>query len=147
MKRQIGIVILAIVLLALLAGAVYASNQGPALRDNAPAASTALTVQTLNVTVGITPTFAAAAAAGNNFANDGQTFFEIKNSGITTNITVTAVATYGGLSLTNPSYVIAATTGDRMIGPFDPTLFSGTVEVAYAQVTGITVGAFKLPRY
>jgi hypothetical protein len=149
MKRQISIIVLAVVLLALLAGAAYASNQAPKLRDGTQQAATAITIQTFALTTGVTPTFAAATAGGDTFVNDGATFFEIKNTGATTNITITAVATYGGLSLTNPSYTIPATTGERWCGPYDPTLFnsSGAVTVNYAQVTGITVGAFKLPRY
>jgi hypothetical protein len=148
MKRQIIIVLAAIVLLALLAGAAIASNQGPALRNDQPSTA-AITIQTFNLTTGLTPTFAAATAGGDTFLNDGQTFLVVKNTGVTTNITVTAPNAPGGLTFTYPSYTIPATTGERWCGPYDPTLFnsSGAVTVNYAQVTGITVGAFKLPRY
>jgi hypothetical protein len=145
MKRQIGIVVLGVVLLALLAGAAYASTQGPAVRDNAPAAATALTVQTLAITTGVTPTFASAAAAGNSFTNDGNTFLEVKNgSGAAVNITIT-VGSYAGFAFVDKSYTIPATTGDRMIGPFNPAIFGSSVVVNYASITTVTAAAFELP--
>jgi hypothetical protein len=148
MKRQISIIVLAIVLLALLAGAAIASNQGPKLRDDTQQAATALTVQTLSMSTGVTPTFASAAAAGNTFDNDGATFFVVKNgSGAAVNITVTVTSAPSGLTFVNPYYTIPATTGERWIGPFDPGLFSNNVTVNFAAVTSVTCGAFKLPRY
>lgn len=153
MKRQIIIVLVAIVLLALLAGAVYASNQAPKLRDGTQSAVVAITIQTFSVTSGVTPTFASASTATNSFVNDGETFIEVKNaSAAAVNITVTTASTVGGLAIADLSYTVPATTGDRMIGPFDPTLFNasdGTINVDFGGnvAATVTVAAFKLPRY
>ncbi len=148
MKRLV-LLIVVIVGLLLLASVAVASNQAPPTRFAAGAASyTALTPQAINFTTGITPTFVAAAAGGNSFINDGATFIEVKNAaGATVNVTVTVSypTVGGGLVIANPSYTIAATTGDHMIGPFDRAYFGSPVYVDYSAVLSVTVGAFKLP--
>jgi hypothetical protein len=148
MKRLVLLIVVIVGLLLLVSVAV-ASNQAPPMRFEVGAASyTALTPQAINFTTGITPTFSAAAAGGNSFVNDGRTFFEVKNtSGATVNVTVTVSypTVGGGLVIANPHYTIAATSGDRMIGPFDRSYFGSPVYVDYSAVTSVTCAAIKLP--
>ncbi len=110
--------------------------------------ATAITVQEI-VVAGITPTYGAADAAGNTVANDGNVFLHVKNSGVETTLTITTPGTVGGVAIADPTVTIPATTGDKMVGPFDPTIFNGsggTVALAWSQVTGITIAAIKLTR-
>lgn len=150
MRRKLFVIGTVVLGLLLLVGAAWASNQGPKLRDDTPpAAATVVAVQTLNVTNGITPTFSAASSGGNYFANDGRTFIEIKNASAgSVAVTVTVANTVNGLTIQNPSYTIPATTGDRILGPFDTHYFndsSGNVTVNYQSVDSVTIGAFRLP--
>ncbi len=111
-------------------------------------AYTALTVQDVSL-AGVTPSYVAATLTdGNSFANDGKVLLHVKNTGSQITLTVAAVAKLAGVSLTNPAIVIPATTGDKMIGPFDPTVFNqaaGVVYVTYTAVTGVTIAAIRLP--
>lgn len=107
-----------------------------------------LTVQQIAVT-GITPSFASAAVGGDQFLNNGKCFLEVKNgSGGDITVTIATQATTGGYAVADQTVTVAATTGDKMIGPFPPDLFndsSGYVQVTYSGVTSLTVGAFRLP--
>lgn len=105
-----------------------------------------LTVQNISL-AGITPTYAAAAAGGDEFANTGDTFFQIKNGGSEITLTIQTPAKIEGIDIAEITVTIPATTGDKMIGPFDPAIFNastGRVVVTYSSETSITVGAFKL---
>lgn len=89
----------------------------------------------------------AAAAGGDEFANTGDTFFQIKNAGSEITLTVETPAKIEGIDIAEITVTIPATTGDKMIGPFDPAIFNqstGRVAVTYSAVTSVTVGAFKL---
>ena len=149
--RKIIILLFMLVVVLWLAVAVQASDVGP--RTQAPDQSnvvTALTVQTLFFT-GTTPSFAAAAAGGNSFANSsGDVFIEIKNVGSAINVTVTVASNVvDGLTIADLSATIPATTGDKMLGPFNIGRFndgSGNVNIAFSSVTSVTIGAFRLPR-
>jgi hypothetical protein len=106
-----------------------------------------LTVQDINRT-GITPTYAAAAGGGDQFANNGRTFTQIKNTS-GGNITVTFVTqtTIDGLSVTDLTVVVPLTSGDKMTGPFPPDIYNdanGFLQMTYSGVTNLTVGAFRL---
>jgi len=90
-------------------------------------------------------------ASGDTFANDGNTFLHVKNANAGT-CTVTIASQkpcdQGG---THPNVVVvAATTGDEMIGPFNPARFndaSGNVVVTtYSVTTSVSVAAVRLPR-
>lgn len=104
-----------------------------------------LTVQVMAVT-GITPTYGAAAADGNDFVNDGRTFLQVKNSGASTTVTVDSPTLCDQGEAHDVTVTVGATTGDKMIGPFNPKRFNssaGKVTATYSQVTGITVAAIQ----
>jgi len=105
-----------------------------------------LTVQNISLT-GITPSYASAAAGGDEFANTGDTYFQIKNGGSEITLTIETPAKIEGIDIAEITVTIPATTGDKVIGPFDPSIFNqstGRVAVTYSAVTTVTVGAFKL---
>lgn len=106
----------------------------------------ALVVQTIEVD-GLEPTYTAAEAAGNSFANTGDQFLHVKNgSAADVDVTVQTPAKVGGIDI--EEVVVTVTAGEeRMIGPFPPGVFnqaSGEVYVDYEDETTVTVAAFKL---
>ena len=109
-------------------------------------ARTALTVQEISL-AGITPSYAAAEADGNSFANDGDVLLQVKNAGSEITVTIQTPMKVGGVDVAEVTVTIPATTGDKMVGPFDPTIFNqsaGVVYVDYSAVTTVTVAAIKL---
>lgn len=106
-----------------------------------------LTVQEIT-RVGLAPAFSAAAGGGDQFANNGRCFHEAKcadASSKTVNYVVQQKV--DGLSVTNLSITVPATTGDRMTGSFPPDIYNdanGNVQVTYSAVTSVTGGAFRL---
>jgi len=108
---------------------------------------TVLTVQTVSM-AGITPTYAAATVTdGDDFANDGNTYVEVKNTGTQKTLTITTPATVRGVAIADLAITIPATTGDVKIGPFPPEIFNdgnGRVHTLLDAVTGATIGAFKV---
>jgi hypothetical protein len=108
-----------------------------------------LTKQTI-VRTGITPTFVAAAGAGDAVLPSQDTYIEVKNAGGSP-ITVT-IATPGSaapdLAIADVSVSVGATTGDKIIGPLPADLFAdpttGLAVITYSGVTSVTVAAFEL---
>jgi hypothetical protein len=101
---------------------------------------------------GLNPALAAAAAAGDAFANAGRTFLRVKNAHATVARTVTAVsqlpagAIPQGAVKTDLAVAVPALQ-ERWIGPFDPASFNdanGRVVVTYDTEADLTVGAFAL---
>jgi hypothetical protein len=99
---------------------------------------------------GVAPAYAAAAAGGDTFSPDQDTFIHLKNASGSA-ITVTIVTPRNdqwGNAIADNTVSVPATTGERMIGPFpaesyaDPTL--GTASMTYSAVTSLTVGCFKV---
>lgn len=111
-------------------------------------ARTSLTVTNI-LNSGITPAYGAANADGHYFANDGRVLLQVKNTnGSTRTVTVQTPATVGGLAVAEVAVVVPITTGDKMIGPFDPSLFNqagGLVYVDFDAVADLTIAAFRLP--
>ena len=113
-----------------------------------------LTVQ--NVTKnGVDITHAAAAAGGDEFANDSsqRTFFSVINASgapitvtIATQSATVSTAEYGTLAQASIAYSVGA--GETsMLGPFNNKLFNNTnsrVAVTYSGVTTLTVAAINL---
>lgn len=105
-----------------------------------------LTVQDINAS-GITPSYTAASAGGDEFANDGKTMLHVKNGGVSS-ITVTIISQ----KTCNQGYqhnltVDVAADGEKMIGPFSAERFNnenGRVQVQYSDVTSVTVAALQL---
>lgn len=111
-------------------------------------ARTTLAVQQITLG-GATPALVAGDAAnGHDFVNDGHTFLHIKNTGgAAVTVTIQTPAKVGGMDVSELEVSIPATNGDRMIGPFNPTIFNQTnqrVNVNLSSDTGVTIGAFNL---
>lgn len=108
-----------------------------------------LSVQTIALT-GITPSFAAVAAGGDEFPNDGSTYVEIVNSSGANayTVTFTSPATVEGVAIADPT-VSVAVSSRKKVGPFPVGVFnntSGRVAVGYtgsAPATDLTIGVFK----
>jgi hypothetical protein len=107
-----------------------------------------LSPQTI-VQAGITPTYAAAAVAGDQFLNDGRTFIQLKNTnGSTRTVTIATSGTISGRAIADDAVVIPVTTGDKMIGPFPQGIYNdanGYVQLTYSAVTDLTIAVVKLP--
>lgn len=106
-----------------------------------------LTVTDISLS-GITPSYASAAAGGDEFANpDGQAFYHIKNGGVSSvTVTFAAQATVDGLTVSDVAITVPAGE-ERIVGPFSRTYMNdanGRVQVTYSGVTSVTVAAFRL---
>ncbi len=107
-----------------------------------------LTVQQVAL-AGLNPSYAAAAAAGDSFANDGRIVLHVKNanaSSRTVTVTSQKPAT-PGLAPSNNAVSIPATTGERLIGPFDPNVWNdanGNAQITYSSETGLTIAAIRV---
>ena len=88
-------------------------------------ARTALSVQTISV-AGQTPSFTAGDQPnGHEFQNDGHMFLEVKNTGAgTCTVTIQTPGKVGGVEIADPTVIVPITSGDKMIGPFEPTIFN-----------------------
>lgn len=110
-------------------------------------ARTELSVQTID-NDGMTPSYEAANADGEEFANNGDVFIHMKNgSGGAIVATFKTPATVSGVSIDEVEVTISAA-GEEMVGPFDPAVFNqadGNVDVDFDGVTSLTIAALKLP--
>ena len=106
-----------------------------------------LTIQTI-ATTGLAPTYAAAAAGGDAFYNDGATYFHVKNgSGASINVTVNSI-TACDQGFDHDQVVAVGAGAEKIIGPFPSQRWNDTsnnVNVSYSAVTTVTVAAVKLP--
>jgi len=108
-----------------------------------------LSVQTIAL-AGITPTFAAVAAGGDEIPNDGNTYVEIVNSSGANSYTATfaTAATIEGVAIADPTVTVGVSSRKK-IGPFPVSIFnnsSGRVALTYsgsAPATDLTIGVFK----
>jgi hypothetical protein len=85
---------------------------------------------------------------GMNFQNDGNMFIHAKNTNAAQRtLTILTPARVAGVDVADVAVVLPLTTGDKMIGPFDPTIFNqsdGTVNVDLDASAGVTIAVFKL---
>jgi hypothetical protein len=107
-----------------------------------------LTVQDIAL-AGITPSYASAAAGGDEFLNNGRTFLHVKNGGGSPiNVTITSQYSDPPVGTDNDDTVVAVTNAEeRIIGPFPRVAFNNSsekVQVAYSDNTSVTVGVFSL---
>ena len=103
-----------------------------------------LTAQSI-ADAGTTPTCSAAADGDVLGGNTGRQYLEVKNasgSGIT--VTVTAVTNCNHGFLHSMSVSVAATTGDKLIGPFPVNRFGTAPVVSYSAVTSVTAAYVTL---
>lgn len=116
-----------------------------------------MAVVALNATLSIVDTGLTLAYQGSlsatdtyTFPNDGKTFLHCKKSGAgSCTGTVVTPATFRGKAIVDTTFTVPATTGDVMIGPFPPDLYSdpatGLVTVSFSEITGLTVAVIRLP--
>jgi hypothetical protein len=97
---------------------------------------------------GIAPTFQAAAAGGDSFANDGRMFLHVKNaSASVVTVTVDSVTPCNHGFDHNLAVTVPATTGERLIGPFQTDRFNNDtsmVNVTYSAAASVTVAVIKI---
>jgi len=95
---------------------------------------------------------AAAAAAGDSFANNGKRFLRVVNANGAATRTVTiasqipTAAIPQGAALSNLAVVVPIS-GEKWIGPFDPAYFNdanGRVVFTYSSEADLTVAAYDL---
>jgi hypothetical protein len=111
---------------------------------------TDLADQTISI-AGLAPAYEAANVDGNAFLNRGKTFLHVKNAsaGAVTATLVTPV-TVSGRAVADDAVSIPAG-GERMIGPFNPSLYNNTgadankVHVDYSAAASVTAAAVTLP--
>jgi hypothetical protein len=109
-------------------------------------ARTNLAVQQI-VVAGLLPTYSTANADGHSVVNNGNVFLHVKNaSGSSVNVTVETPAKVGGLDVAEDVVTVGASS-EKMIGPFDPSVFNqsgGLLYVDFSAVASVTCAAFKL---
>lgn len=106
-----------------------------------------LTIQKVILT-GLTPSYDAAAAGGDEFVNSGRIFIHVKNGGgASIDVTVDS-QTPCNQGVDHNAVVAVPAAGERMIGPFPKDRFNdtaGKVQIAYSGVTSVTIAAIELP--
>lgn len=101
---------------------------------------------------GIDLTDTGSLSTGNTYLipNDGNVFLHIKKSGAGSCIvTVATPGNVDGNVIADLAVTVAATTGDKMIGPFKPEVYNdgnGKLNVTFSEVTGLTIAAARVAR-
>lgn len=108
-----------------------------------------LSVQTLSSPTLLTPTMNSAAAAGDEFANNGKTFLVFANSsGGAITVTFTTPLTVNGVAVADPTVSVADGATRAIVGPFSEATYNnsnGRVAMTYSSHTGLSVGVVSLP--
>ena len=90
-----------------------------------------------------------AAAASQEFPNDGRTFMHIKNgSGAPITCTVTSAGTVQTRAIADDVITVGATTGEQMVGPWPRSIYNaadGNIDITWSATASVTVAVFKLP--
>jgi len=90
-----------------------------------------------------------AAAASQEFANDGRTFMIIRNGdGSSKTCTITSAGTTQGRAIADDVITIGATTGEQMVGPWPRSIYNaadGNIDITWSATTSVTVAVFNLP--
>ena len=105
---------------------------------------------------GITPSYAAGDALGHSFNNVRENnFIQVKNTDASPiNATILNTSVLDGEDVPDKVVVVAATTGDVMIGPFPKTLYeqldadsedARSILVDLSAVANVTIAAIRLP--
>jgi hypothetical protein len=80
--------------------------------------------------------------------NDGRTFLHVIKTGAgACDLIIKTPAQVGGLDVAEVTVVIAATTGNKMIGPFPPTVFNdgaGDMRFNFSEVTDLTFAGVSM---
>lgn len=108
-----------------------------------------VTPQTITKT-GAAPTYGGSLSVADVYmvANNGATFIQVKKSSAATcTVTVTTPRTVDALAVAELTFVVPATTGDMVAGPFPPETFNdanGDIRVTYSEIAGLTHAAFRM---
>ena len=105
----------------------------------------AQTVQQI-VPTGVAPTYGAAAPEM-SAPNDGNVFLHVKTTGLIKSLTIKTPGTVYGLAIAELVVSIPATTGDKMIGPFPPSVFNqsdGSIHFDVDSETLTTVAVVRM---
>lgn len=99
---------------------------------------------------GLTPSYAAGSATETYLIpNNGRVFLHVKKTGAgDCTVTVTTPNSVDSLAVTDYTATVVATTGDKMIGPFQPDTYNnsaGQIAVTLSEVTGLTFAVLRLP--
>ncbi len=74
--------------------------------------------------------------------NNGKVLLHIKKSAaVVCNLIITTPNTVDSLAVADRTVVIPASTGDKFIGPFPPSMYNdanGDIEISFSDVDGIT---------
>lgn len=107
-----------------------------------------LTVQKV-VLEGITPTYVAAAAGGDEFVNSGRVFIHVKNANGASARQVTVDSqTPCSQGYDHNAVVSVPLSDEKMIGPFPKDRFndtSGKVQITYDNEADVTIAAIEVP--
>lgn len=100
---------------------------------------------------GLTPQYAAGSATDTYLIpNNGSVFLHIKKTGAgDCTVTVSTPNAVDSLAIADYTATVVATTGDKMIGPFQPVFYNdaaGQINVTFSEVTGLTFAVLRLPR-
>lgn len=111
---------------------------------------TAITIQTPTTTF-ITPTYGAADQANGNSVTLTGTglLLHVKNTNAATRtLTLTTTNTREGFAITSPTYIIGATTGDRMIAlnsnELSTLAVSNVLQLDWTADTGVTIAVIAM---
>jgi hypothetical protein len=110
-------------------------------------------MSTLNVQkvvlTGLTPSYGAAAAGGDEFVNSGRTFIHVKNANATLARTVTVDSqTPCSQGYDHDAVVEVPASSEKMIGPFPKDRFNDAaekVQISYSTEADLTIAAIEVP--
>ena len=101
---------------------------------------------------GLNPSFAAAAAGGDDYINGDRTFLVVKNGAVAANVTIVVQRTsfdidkFGKVTFASLAVLVPATEERWIKAPIAPyTDGTGKVQVTYDDVTNVTVAAVRMP--
>jgi hypothetical protein len=105
-----------------------------------------LSVQKLSLS-GITLTFSACDAAGDEFENSGEAFIYVKNSDTVDHTVIVNSQQPCSYGFDHDVSVTVPTGGEKLIGTFPKDRFNdsnGKVQISYDAVTGLTIAVVEV---
>lgn len=103
------------------------------------------------VRAGLEASYTGSLSAANTYQcqNNGRTFLHFKKSAaVICTVTIPTTAEVDGKAVANQTVAVPATTGDRFIGPFPPSIYNvkqqSYFEFTLSDVDGLTVAVMSL---